>query len=112
MPLKFLGRGGSGNNDCPTLYATDHGYLAQGWRTGAPETIEIPHLLLGFLEPDTYLGTTLTDTGRGTFLLNGRPVTDDETLNQLKLAEDETAIEVPKRGRTFYGAVADRQSMA
>lgn len=108
MPLKFLGKGGSDDGACPTLYATDLGYLAQGWRTGHPGTIEIPHLLLGFAEPDTFIGATLTDTGRGTFLVTGRPITDHETLSQLDLAANETAIEVPKAERTFYGAVPQR----
>ncbi|WP_067829922.1 hypothetical protein [Nocardia inohanensis] len=45
-----------------------------------------------------------TDTGRGTFTLTGQPVTDEATLSQLDIAEDETAIVVPKRERTFYGA--------
>lgn len=46
----------------------------------------------------------MTDTGRGTFRLTGRPVTDPEDLAQLTLADDESAIEVPKIRRTFYGA--------
>lgn len=51
----------------------------------------------------------MTDTGRGTFTLSGRPITDAETLGQLTLAADETAIEVPKLERTFYGAAVDRR---
>ncbi|WP_256668308.1 hypothetical protein [Nocardia cyriacigeorgica] len=47
-------------------------------------------------------------TGRGTFTLSGRPVTEPDTLAQLDLAEDETAIEVPKLERNFYGASAAR----
>ncbi|MFF0490030.1 hypothetical protein ACFYTQ_13520 [Nocardia sp. NPDC004068] len=110
MRLWFLGKGGSGDRDCPTLYATDRdSYLVQGWKTDNPETVEIPHLLLGFLEPDTFLDAVLTDTGRGTFILTGRPITDDETLRQLTLAADETAIEVPKRERTYYGATTPRR---
>ncbi|WP_067836077.1 hypothetical protein [Nocardia lijiangensis] len=106
MRLRFLGKGGSGDGDCPTLYATDqNSYLVQGWKTGQPETVEIPHLLLGFAEPDMYIGASMTDTGRGTFTLTGRPVTEPETVAQLALADDETAIEVPKLERTFYGAV-------
>ncbi len=105
MQLRFLGRGGSQVNDCPTLYATDQGsYVATGWRTGTSETIEIPHLLMGFAEPHTFIGTALTETGRGTFTLSGRPITDDKTLSRLDLADDEAAIEVPKSKRTFYGA--------
>ncbi|SNY88080.1 hypothetical protein SAMN04244553_5042 [Nocardia amikacinitolerans] len=112
MRLQFLGKGGSGQGQCPTLYATDQGsYLVQGWRTDSPGSVEIPHLLLGFAEPDTFVGATMTDTGRGTFILSGRPVADAETLTQLVLADDETAIEVPKREREFYGATAARASV-
>ncbi|WP_036498347.1 hypothetical protein [Nocardia aobensis] len=113
MLLRFLGKGGSGTNDCPTLYATDQAsYAIIGWVTDRPETVEIPHLLLGFLEPDTFVGTPLTDTGRGTFLVSGHPITDRETLDQMMIETDETAIEVPKAERTFYGATASRRSVA
>ncbi|WP_433724598.1 hypothetical protein ACQP0C_27770 [Nocardia sp. CA-129566] len=57
--------------------------------------IEIPHMLMGFLEPGTCLGASLTDTGRGTFTLSGTPVTDLEALQQMQLPGHETAIEVP-----------------
>ncbi|MGV9819707.1 hypothetical protein [Nocardia xishanensis] len=108
MGLTFLGKGGSEANGCPSLYTTDHGYLVQGWETDKPGTVEIPHLLTGFAEPGTFIGATMTDTGRGTFTLSGRPVTEPETLAQLELADDETAIEVEKRVRTFYGATGRR----
>lgn len=112
MRLRFLGKGGSGAGQCPTLYATDQDtYLVQGWTTGKRETVEIPHLLLGFAEPDTFVGATMTDTGRGTFSVSGRPVADAETLAQLVLADDETAIEVPKLEREFYGATAARSGV-
>lgn len=108
MRLTFLGKGGSGSNDCPTLYATDQdSFVVQGWVTDSPGTVEIPHLLTGFAEPRTFIGATLTDTGRGTFTVTGQPV-DSDVLSQLKLAADETAIEVPKCERTFYGATAQR----
>ena len=109
MRLRFLGKGGSDGNGCPTLYATDQDtYLVQGWETREPETVEIPHLLTGFAVPDTFIGAALVDTGRGTFTVTGRPINDRETLGKLELAEYETAIEVPKRERTFYGGVSDR----
>jgi hypothetical protein len=62
--------------------------------------------------PDTFIGATLTDTGRGTFLVTGRPITDRETLGQMTMETYETAIEVPKAERTFYGATTSRQSVA
>lgn len=106
MRLRFLGKGGSDLGGCPTLYATDKGtYLVQGWETGRRATIEIPHLLTGFAEPDTFIGAALTDSGRGTFTLTGRPVTEPDTLDQLDLAPNETAIEVPKFRRAYYGAL-------
>ncbi|WP_433655649.1 hypothetical protein ACQPW1_32510 [Nocardia sp. CA-128927] len=106
MRLQFLGKGGSGKDDCPTLYATDQeSYLIQGWRTNEPEVVEIPHLLLGFAEKDTFIGVPLADTGRGTFTLAGRPVIDSDTLDQLTMEEYETAIEVPKSERAYYGGV-------
>ncbi|WP_249644141.1 hypothetical protein [Nocardia sputi] len=109
MPLRFLGKGGSTNNGCPTLLANDPGgYVVQAWKTDRADTVELPHLLLGFLEPDTFIGATLTDTGRGTFRLTGRPVTEPELLAQLDIVDDETAIEVPKLERTFYGAASAR----
>lgn len=110
MRIELLGKGGSEANRCPALYATDQeSYLAVGWTTGSPDKIEIPHLLTGFAEQRTYIGATMADTGRGTFTLTGRPVTDDETLACLELADDEAAVEVPKLERTFYGHAASRR---
>ncbi|WP_280378023.1 hypothetical protein [Nocardia wallacei] len=107
--LTFLGKAGSLNKDCPTVYATDHEtFVIQGWQTDEPDTVEIPHVLLGFIEQGSYVGAVLTDTGRGTFTLSGRVIADPETLGRLKLAEDEMAIEVPALERTFFGAAAAR----
>lgn len=104
--LHFLGKGGTEGGGCPSLYATDRNtYLVQAWQTATNGTVEIPHLLLGYARPDTYIGTALTDTGRGTFTLTGRPVTEPDLLAQLDLYPDETAIEVPMATREFYGAV-------
>ncbi|MET9490707.1 hypothetical protein [Nocardia sp. NPDC006630] len=107
MRLHFLGKGGTEGGGCPSLYSTDQGtYLVQGWETGTLGIIEIPHLLTGFAEPDTFIGAAMTDTGRGTFTLSGAPVTDSETLGQLDILVGETCVEVPKLGRTFYGNAA------
>ncbi|MGV9615938.1 hypothetical protein [Nocardia xishanensis] len=106
MRLRFLGKCGSNQGGCPTLYATDRDtYVVQGWRTNDEATVEIPHSLLGFAEADTFVGATMADTGRGTFTVSGEPLVDPEALAHMSLAIDETAIEVPKRERTFYGAV-------
>ncbi|WP_458687293.1 hypothetical protein [Nocardia tengchongensis] len=113
MRLRFLGKNGSDRNGCPSLYATDQdSFLVQGWQTDRPETVEIPHVLLGYADPTTFLGATMTDTGRGTFTVTGRAVIEPETIDQLDLAEDEAAIEVPKGERTYFGAAAARRSLA
>ncbi|MBF6175467.1 hypothetical protein [Nocardia blacklockiae] len=108
MSLKFLGRGGSGVGECPSLFVGESHYVVQGWVTEDPGTVEIPHLLLGFAEADTFLGARMTDTGRGTFTLSGRPVVEPEVLAQLELAEGEAVVEVPKLVRSFYGVAAAR----
>ncbi|MBF6132626.1 hypothetical protein IU501_06385 [Nocardia otitidiscaviarum] len=113
MKLTFLGKGGSGDGECPSLFAADTGtYVVVGWRTRTAGTVEIPHLLLGFAEPRTYLGAPMSDTGRGTFLVTGRPITDRETLDQMSMEPDETAIEIPKAERTFFGVTAAAQPVA
>ncbi|MCM6773392.1 hypothetical protein NDR87_07900 [Nocardia sp. CDC159] len=104
MWLLFLGKGGTEGGGCPSLYATDRNtYIVQGWKTNTPESIEIPHLLLGFLQPDTYIGAPLADSGRGTFVLSGTPVTDLEALDRMDIYPDEACVEVPKMERTFHG---------
>lgn len=108
MRLNFLGKGGTEGGGCPSLFATDRDtYILPGWKTNTPGTIEIPHLLLGFARPDTFIGATMTDTGRGTFILSGAPVTDLEALAQMDFYPDETAVEVPGLERTFYGNAAN-----
>ncbi|MGW4088683.1 hypothetical protein [Nocardia sp. NPDC004750] len=107
MRLQFLGKGGTEGGGCPSLYATDRGtYAVQGWKTNNVGTVEIPHLLTGYAEPDTFIGATMTDTGRGTFILSGSPITDLEALGQMDIYPNETAIEVAKLERTFYGNAA------
>lgn len=105
MNLRFLGRIGSNKDECPTLYAADDGYVVVAWKTKQADIVEIPHALLGFLEKNTYLGTELTDTGRGTFSLTGKPVTSAETLSQMKIEPYETAIAVPKAERDYFGGL-------
>lgn len=107
MRLQFLGKGGTEGGGCPSLYATDRAtYVVQGWKTDIVETIEIPHLLLGFALPGTFIGTPMSDTGRGTFTLSGTAVTDLEVLAEMEIYPGETAIEVVKAERRFYGNAA------
>ncbi|WP_232535199.1 hypothetical protein [Nocardia terpenica] len=107
MRLNFLGKGGTEGGGCPALYATDRGtYVVQGWKTDTPGTIEIPHLLLGFAQPDTFVGAIMIDTGRGTFVLSGAPIADLEALAQMDIYPGETAVEVARLERRFYGNAA------
>ncbi|MEV0360702.1 hypothetical protein AB0H71_32060 [Nocardia sp. NPDC050697] len=105
--MQFLGRGGTEGGGCPSLFAAEgDAYVVQGWRTEAPGVIEIPHLLLGFALPDTFIGATMTDTGRGTFTLQGEPLPDAETLAGMDIDPGETAVVVPRVAREFYGNAA------
>ncbi len=46
MSLRFLGKGGSTNNGCPTLLTNDSsGYIVQAWKTNQADTVELPHLV-------------------------------------------------------------------
>ncbi|SUA76363.1 Uncharacterised protein [Nocardia otitidiscaviarum] len=95
MKLERLG-GDSTDGQSPTLFLSDRGsYVTQGWRTDRADTIEIPHRLIRHLKPGTCLGALLRDTGHGTFMLTGEPVTDPEALKQIQLPGHETAVEVP-----------------
>ncbi|ATL65046.1 hypothetical protein [Nocardia terpenica] len=95
MELERLG-GDSGNGQSPTLFLGDNDcYVAQGWNTDRTDTIEIPHGLIRYLKPGTCLGALLRDTGHGTFLLTGTPVTDPRALEQMQLPAHESAVEVP-----------------
>ncbi|QIS24354.1 hypothetical protein F6W96_21390 [Nocardia terpenica] len=97
MHITFLGKHTQGG-DSPTLYATDRGtYVVQGWKVpGHNDQVEISHPLLAFLTPGTCLGVLLQDTGHGTFILGGQPVTDADVLAQMGLPDHETCVEVPQ----------------
>lgn len=95
MKLERLG-GDSTDGQSPTMFLSDQEtYVAQGWSTDDPRTIEIPHRLIRYIKPGTCLGALLRDTGHGTFMLTGEPVTDAEALEQIRLPGHESAIEVP-----------------
>ncbi|MFD4403868.1 hypothetical protein ACFWPH_14025 [Nocardia sp. NPDC058499] len=94
MHVRFLG-GPSGGQGSPRLYETDRATFAvQGWKTDHDDRIEIPHRLLFHTEPGTCIAG-LQDTGHGTFLLTGTPITDSEALAIMKIPGHETAVEVP-----------------
>jgi hypothetical protein len=107
MKLTFLGKATQGGGS-PTLFATDRGtYVVQGWKVaGMGNSVEIPQRLLAYLEPGTYLGAVLTDTGRGSFTLTGRPVAYPQALSQMDIPGHETCVEVPKEKEVWFGGVA------
>lgn len=48
---------------------------------GQPDSVEIPPGLLGYFQPHTCLGVRMRDTGRGSLILPGVPVTDARDLS-------------------------------
>ncbi|MCP9623872.1 hypothetical protein FOH10_21115 [Nocardia otitidiscaviarum] len=93
MKVRFIG-GESGGDGSPRLYASDRDTLVvQGWKTSSADQIEIPHRLLAFAEPGTCLHG-LRDTGHGTFLLDGDPLTDPEALEIMQIPDHEAAVEI------------------
>jgi hypothetical protein len=107
MRLTFLGKETQGGGS-PTLFATDRNtYVVQGWKVeGQDDSVEIPHRLLVHVEPGTYLGALMDDTGRGSFVLSGQPVTDTRALSQMDILGHETCVEVPKEKEVWFGGVA------
>ena len=120
MKLRFLGKN-STVGDCPTLYATDRDtYLVQGWKIFAndllmqleiPEgetAVEVPTELFEHLTKDDLPAgeiRRLEDpimilTPGGTFVVQGREVTDPEALAQMEIPDYETVVEVPKAAIT------------
>src|ERR687887_535670 len=95
MRLTFLGKETQGGGS-PTLFATDREtYVVQGWKVpGQQHSVEIPTRLLAHLQPGTCLGVELHDTGRGSVILSGNPVTDTEALAQMDIPGHETCVEV------------------
>jgi hypothetical protein len=78
--------------------------VAQGWKVeGQGDSVEIPHRLLKHVEPGTYLGALMTDTGRGSFVLSGQAVTDSEALLQMNIPGHKTCVEVPKEKEVWFG---------
>jgi hypothetical protein len=97
LRLVFLGKETQGGGS-PTLFATDREtYVVQGWKVpGQQNSVEIPLRLLAHLAPHTCFGVELHDTGRGSVILSGNPVTDTEALTQMDIPAHETCVEVAK----------------
>ncbi|WP_216916947.1 hypothetical protein [Nocardia noduli] len=96
MALRLLG-GPTNNTGSPRLWEDpERGvYLTQGYIVpGTPGQVEIPHMLLKFVRPGTYLGAELRDTGTGSFIVAGATPAP-EVLAQMQIPDHETAVEVP-----------------
>jgi hypothetical protein len=113
--LRFLGKNSTPTNS-PTLYATDHdSYVVQGWiitdpdvltRHDLPEDetlVEVPPALLTYLALDGLDGAVsrlvdpIVDTmPNGNYVIQGRRVTDAETLSQMSIPDYETCVIVEK----------------
>jgi hypothetical protein len=105
MRLTFLGKETQGINS-PTLFGTDRDtYVVQGWKVeGQPASVEIPPRLLGYLESHTCLAARMHDTGHGSLILSGVPVTDPQALSQMDIPGHETCVEVAKRKAATEGS--------
>ncbi|MEU8999940.1 hypothetical protein AB0C95_34860 [Streptomyces caniferus] len=116
MKLRFLGKN-SQVGDCPTLYATDRDtYLVQGWKIFANDllmqltlsqgetAVEVPTELFEHLGKDGLPSgkfKRLEDplmalTPGGTYVVQGRAVTDPEPLAQMSTPDYESVVEVSK----------------
>lgn len=115
MKLRFLGKNSTPTNS-PTLYATDqNSYVIQGWivtdaavlaRLSAPDDetiVEVPPTLLDHLaldgldgEMSNIVAPVVSVTQDGNYLLQGKRVTDAETLGQMTIPDHETCIQITK----------------
>lgn len=111
MRVTFLGKDPSSQDDeCPSLYDTDRGtYLVQGWKVAdaslppGQACVEVPQAVMGHLAKSSQLnipanGQTAPEvslTGRGTYLVHGRVVTDAEALEAMDIPAHEDVVEVP-----------------
>lgn len=102
----------TGKEGCPTLYSTDHdSFVVQGWRVADPAAVagltlgsgescvEVPHRLLTHLpkpEHDHSAAPAYVATERGTFVVKGPEILDEETLGQMDVPGHETAVHVSK----------------
>ncbi|MEU8897323.1 hypothetical protein [Nocardia sp. NPDC048505] len=109
LVLTFLGKN-TQNGGSPTVFATNRDtYVIQSWKVeGRPDQVEIPHRLLAHTRPGTSVGAALEDTGRGTFILTGTPVTNVAALAQMNTPDHETSIEVPVGQERWIHAASAR----
>jgi hypothetical protein len=115
MRLRFLGKN-SVPGDSPTLYATDrYSFVVQGWKVTDPEVlakldppadetcVEVPAALFVHLAKDGLGGAIahwappiVQVTAEGTYIVQGKRVTDVEARAQMSIPEFEDCVEVTK----------------
>ncbi len=115
MRLRFLGKN-SVPGDSPTLYATDRDtYIVQGWKVTDPEVlakldppddetcVEVPTALFLHLAKDGFHGVIahwappiVHVTGQGTYIVQGKCVTDAAARAQMIIPEFEDCVEVTR----------------
>ncbi|UGY94057.1 hypothetical protein [Streptomyces gobiensis] len=115
MRLTFLGKE-SNPTESPTLYASDaDSYVVQGWKVTNPEItsklevpsgetiVEVPARLFKHLINDGVTGTVSTwahpivyVTESGNYIVQGKKVSDTETLGQMRIPDYEDCVEVSK----------------
>lgn len=115
VQLRFLGKETTGGQS-PTLYATDQdSYVVQGWivsdsdvlaNLGVAEgetVVEVYSRLLTHLEKDGLSGEVVSDrhpivhvTERGTYIMQGKQLVDEDAMAQMDIPDHETAIEIPR----------------
>jgi hypothetical protein len=115
VKLRFLGKDSTPTNS-PTLYATDQdSYVVQGWnvtdaatlaRLVVPEgetVVEVPAALLTYLVMDGLNGVVTNPvppivgvTDSGNYIIQGKQVTDTETLSQMSIPPHETCVHVTR----------------
>jgi hypothetical protein len=115
MQIRFLGRE-TDHGDSPTLYATDQGtYLVQGWKVSDPKilarlevpegetVVEVYARLMNHLAKDGLSGVVTSQVppivyvkDNGNLVIQGRQVTDRQTLTQMDIPDHEEVVEIDK----------------
>lgn len=115
MEIRFLGKS-SEHGDSPTLYATDRStYLVQGWKVAYPEilakldvledetVVEIYARLMNHLAKDgksgvvtRWISPIVHVRENGNLVIQGKRLTDSESLAQMKVPDHEDVVEVDK----------------
>lgn len=125
MTLVFLGKSSEGG-ESPTLYATEHHYIVQGYRVSDPSCLDGPAMaddetvveiyarLLEFLAEDGVTGSVdrwappvVHVKANGNLVLRGERLADVSLRHRLAVPDHEDAIVLPKAAlqTLFRGAL-------